>query len=106
MIPYLSTKRGKGFLLNIPLVNPESPGKEKLSLPLLLKGTNLCIKLFKSPDDRFIKKWVSVEHITSETQSEENKKKIEALSKINKKTAETFTQEKILHIENCCSVTR
>lgn len=57
--------------------------------------------LFKSRENRLIKKWVSVEHITSQTQSTENRKKIRSFNENCSETAETVTQEEILHTKIC-----
>ena len=51
--------------------------------------------LFKSPENRLIKDWISVENLTSETKSKENQKKSESLA--NKKKDKAFTYEKILY---------
>ena len=53
--------------------------------------------LFKSPENRLIKDWISVENITSETKSRENQKKSESLANEKKRIKRLHKKKYCIH---------
>ena len=88
-------EKGERVLIRYPTNHSGIPSKRRI-LPAIVVGRNKFMYqvLFKSLENRLIKKWISVEHITSETQSKENRKKSEALAKVTQKGLKRLHKKK------------
>ena len=89
-------EKGERVLIRYPTNHSGIPSKRRI-LTAIVVGRNKSMYqvLFKSLENRLIKKWIS----TSETPSKENRKKSEALAKVTQKESNSKIR-KYTHMDN------